>query len=767
MRTLAATAAFVCANADETSLMQDLVTRSSSSNKLEVGTSRKDSASKLLDTAVNMVKNGVTPDVITFVDATNADINESVLQAIKDEHQLDQNYIDDLCEQFTTAVQLLKDEMDTIKSHSDNRESTQQNHHDCRAKEATACAYSRRCEAQLLEKWDIVKSEERQMREYHTRIKGGWCVTEHEKSDKYGVWHNWQSETDWLSRQFDGSFWAETSPYPALDTPTVVRQFRDDTVTWFDEYKEQKIVVERAWEVYNAKVVECSGLERDWEAVIPHCDQAQTEAAGYACDHARTTRKSRNEFGRKWATLTHSFEIAEKAKLEAQELRKGEWETLKIVQCLLDHVHSAVIESIETGAPCPTLDSDPDTVTLTIEDCHIVTRGCDDDSMTKHLCLNWCKVPDVPELPELEPVACTPAFVAREQAHFSATLQGQYNDQLSNTASFYLDGETYGPYTEESDKLTHLLTMFSTTLSPAGWAGCAPPLMCIDCPEVVPQEPCGSMEEEARVCHVHEEYLMAGQGNADTFKCLDGTCISVSGRCNIEANCLDGSDEQNCGDVPVSGFLGMEFANPEEFDSEIHFQCADGTHTIEKKGLCNDFANCQDQSDEADCSKPLKDHVTVEASSGRKTSLEILSKGMGVFHDRSYEFDELGWFEGKTFVKYSNDDKTIDEAHVMLKIRTLKIVTVSIVALSKSLAWPEMQGYSQHPGLQGVEFSGVRNTLHKEWDTALLGDDSFSTSAVWTKSFPAGTISIPGNAKVGEESSDMFQIGGSFLIFIE
>merc|ERR1719199_2110914 len=38
-----------------------------------------------------MIKNGVTPDVITFVDATNQDINEEVLVAIQSEHDIDQS----------------------------------------------------------------------------------------------------------------------------------------------------------------------------------------------------------------------------------------------------------------------------------------------------------------------------------------------------------------------------------------------------------------------------------------------------------------------------------------------------------------------------------------------------------------------------------------------------------------------------------------------------------------------------------------------------
>ena len=66
MRTFA-TAAFLRAQADETSLMQDLVTRSSS-GKWEAKSSRQDASSNLLEIAVNMVKKGVTPDVITFVE---------------------------------------------------------------------------------------------------------------------------------------------------------------------------------------------------------------------------------------------------------------------------------------------------------------------------------------------------------------------------------------------------------------------------------------------------------------------------------------------------------------------------------------------------------------------------------------------------------------------------------------------------------------------------------------------------------------------------
>merc|ERR1719337_488834 len=93
----------------------------------------------------------------------------------------------------------------------------------------------------------------------------------------------------------------------------------------------------------------------------------------------------------------------------------------------------------------------------------------------------------------------------------------------------------------------------------------------------------------------------------------------------------------------------------------------------------------------------------------------------------------------------------------MTNLRTLEPMTVFIVKLDHhSLPWLEMQGYtpSSHAG---VSFSGVRETRHKEWDTSLLTTAHFAASAVYSKTFPAGTISIPGN-----NGGD-----GSFLIFLD
>jgi hypothetical protein len=488
--------------------------------------------------------------------------------------------------------------------------------------------------------------------------------------------------------------------------------------------------------------------------MTPECDRLQREKHTHACEHAVANREARREFGAEWDRILNQRWRATEAAMKSDEQdRKNEFETLHIVKCLLDHVHSQVITSLETGAPCPTIDSDPEGVTLAIEDCHIVERGCafdftqpdgtflpaNDDSWTAHLCLNWCEIPEPPPLPPVEEPACTPAYVAREQAQFMQAIQASYTTQLADAGAYPNDP----------------LTAYNTELSAAGWAGCAPPLVCVDCAGSEPVEPCAGHVVGAHTCHLHEEYLTPGQSNADTFRCFDGGCIHQAGRCNGVSNCADASDEEGCDadDLFVPAYVGKQFTCPADFHDDVHFRCAN-SECIEKVGLCNGEPNCADGSDETHCSSL---EVTVEALSGRTITVESAQSSTGVFHDREYSFDSLGHFAGKTFVKYSNDDKMIDHEHVMIKLRTLEPMTVFIVKLDHhSLPWMQMQGYTPS-AVQGVSFSGVRETRHKEWDTSLLTTDHFAASSVYSKTFPAGTISIPGN-----NGGD-----GSFLIFLE
>jgi len=137
--------------------------------------------------------------------------------------------------------------------------------------------------------------------------------------------------------------------------------------------------------------------------------------------------------------------------------------------------------------------------------------------------------------------------------------------------------------------------------------------------------------------------------------------------------------------------------------------------------------------------------------------VETLQSNTGAFHDRSYHFNSLGDFTGKTFIKYDNDDKMTDHIHVMTKLRTMEPTTVYVVKqTTNGLPWLEQFGF-ERVARTGVTFTGQRSTRHKEWDPSLLTTDSFDASEVFSKTYAAGTISLPGN---GEGD-------GSFLIFME
>lgn len=70
------------------------------------------------------------------------------------------------------------------------------------------------------------------------------------------------------------------------------------------------------------------------------------------------------------------------------------------------------------------------------------------------------------------------------------------------------------------------------------------------------------------------------------FTCkADNSCIPYDLQCNDEFDCLDGSDEENCGKCTIADFT-----------------CDDGS-CVPELARCNGTMECSDGSDERDCSK--------------------------------------------------------------------------------------------------------------------------------------------------------------------
>jgi len=428
---------------DAASLMQGLM-RHSQLNVEGSGTvHRRDATSRLMETATKMMKNGVTPDVVEFIETTITEINQNVLGEITHEYTEDQTYIDGL-------LQRLQDTSDTIPNQSvyeqqaGERTASSDEHKQCRSEEAVHCARSRKCEEELKILWNRVKSQETEMRRIHDAIHGEWCLR-----DDFNPHPPTPTCWDWpLSDHWEGPETSQSvEPYCTTDVSANIRDFRLFSVEHFTSYIAQKDRVSIAWGEYNAKIILCAQLEQTLDTKVNDCDGKQAQMHEQVCHDASSNRRNRRLFAQEWESVLNTYftavgdcrlsdtenepydatkpicdanavphgvledELYDRCKcrgiLQEEQDRKREWETLHIVTCLLETVYTHVIHAIETDEPCPTTQSNPEQVESEINYCHVIER-----SMTANLTHHYCMDRDLPYNME-GCLARPPAFPSR------------------------------------------------------------------------------------------------------------------------------------------------------------------------------------------------------------------------------------------------------------------------------------------------------------------------------------------------------------------
>ena len=682
---------------------------------------RKDAATKLMETATNMMKSGVTPDVVTFIETTITEVNANVLGAIVEEHHRDQTLINNLLAQFDDAIAIMEACAASVNQEHTDRTAASLAHRTCRSGEALDCARSRKCEEELEQLWSIVKVEEEEMRRLHLAIHGEWCIGPSPPHPGLGDPFNWVPGAYHEGPETSQSI----HDYPAVDLTTDVIQFRSFSVDFFGQYMIQKPKVETAWYNYNTKLLECAEKEETLETKVEQCDTLQVTVHDQACAHASTSRACASQFGRQYHMTLVSYNQAVATITQLEYDRKREWETLHIVTCLLETVYTRVIHSIDSGEPCPTEESHPDQTTSEINECHIIS-----ESMTANLTIDYGNPPEPPDLPTIVAPPCTAQYLWDEHGEFPSGVQTSHTQAIED--------EGLGSY--------------FATLSVKGWAGCAAPRACITCGD--PEVPTDDSYVDNSVCKEHQQHLHPGQLDWDSFKCLSGDeCIRSSGRCNGVDNCADGSDESNC---ETSWGLAAVLNREECQDplvSDVQFRCLDNA-CIPIEGKCNGVNNCADGSDESGCVAGTTG-VTLEPTTGRTATIETPALQSTVFSDRQYTFDSLGSFTGYSYVKMWNDDKHIRHSHVQMKLRLPQPTVVYVVKLDDyELPWLEADGWAIS-SVEGVSYHGIRQTRHTDW-SGVLEEDHYGPGLVWQKTFTAGTVEMRGN-----NGGD-----GSYLIFV-
>jgi len=294
--------------------------------------------------------------------------------------------------------------------------------------------------------------------------------------------------------------------------------------------------------------------------------------------------------------------------------------------------------------------------------------------------------------------------------------------------------------------------------------------------------------------------------------------VSIEARCDSFINCDDGSDEDGCDaewgpsnleySIPAFTTHTLTFCRPGadvipgEFD-DVQFFCNDGSCTS-VEGRCNGVFNCADGSDEDGCS-PGVAGVSLEPTSGHPASIEAAALNGRVFSEddhtghaigyaRRYTFKSLGSFAGKSFIRMSNEDKSTPHDHVQMKLRFSQPTTVFVMTQhdpltgsSQNLPWLASDGWTRRADLEGVEYSGLRETPAKEWaqhrghsylerpenddhlDTIDKEEEHYGTAEVWQKTFEAGVWEMRGNGG-GEGYNWAPGIDGghgSYLMFLD
>jgi len=791
---LAATLVLNAQSHDETSLMQGLARRVD--GKIGSDVAKQDSTSKLMETATNMLKNGagVTPDVVEFIEETRNAISSNVLGAITAAHTADQDLISRIVTDMEAAVDVFQGHIDAHRDLQAAQELTNSGHKQCRQQESHKCGQSRECEWTLETLWRAVVTAETRMKEIHSNIHREWCVQppsfdfihEHACSweDRDNCW-DWEDQHD-----MEGPETSQTNDqYPVVDYTSEVRQWKGWSVTEFGHYIAQVEIVNLAWSAYNTKIIECSGLESELEVLRTTCDDAQDDVDSGACTLYDSHTEASRIFGEAWNQLTTEYNaetgechtaagaacdihalmdaaLAAGSTYEnaAQNMdcactgirqlefdRMREWETLKIVDCLLNTVYTHVINSINSNEPCPTIESHPEQTQGEINQCHVY-----DVSWTSNLTIDYCNAQprwNINGPGDVLPLEC-PTPPVCEDCNVELPCSSEYNWDTTGHFGDFISSYQQSVWGSDSCTECHV------SLSLAGWGGCAAPKACQTCSGHLPALVDVDYVAPSAPCMEHQKHLSLGESDLNTFRCQGTWCIPMQGRCNGVDNCGDGSDEIGCETAwSVPAWLNLnevcrEGANVVAGEQDdVQFFCADGSCTA-VEGRCNGHNNCADGSDEANCPENT-DGVTLESSSGLMTTLETIQTGAYAFHDRLYTFKSLGHFTGMKMVKGSNEDKFTPEKNVQLKLRLPRPMTVYVVTnAGQTLPWLADPQWTEVQGLTTPEYSGLRMTPDKEWAVSIGVDHldaidreeaHYGGGKVFSRTFPAGVVALRGN----------------------
>lgn len=319
---------------------------------------KKPAVASLMESAKSFLKNGATPDVVEFADATLEEVSSIVIPAIINESESDQRFIYTLHSRFEEIRTALASNNQEVFQLNAEEQSESGLHKSCRVQQDEACTNKRNCEMELYRRWTVWVTEEEELREIHGHISGHFCPP-----DANGTLH----------------------------------AFRVASVPWMQQYMAQKILVDEAEHSYDIHAPECVITHNALDHKAATCDAHQTSLEQKACAHALKITDVLATYYNDFAQAQSAYNCAVEEIMQLERDRKREWITLQVVNCLLGRVHEL------NGRPCDTETGEVDNEIAFCEQGHYVDV-CSAEDGEPRLCLDYPPIPP-----------CPPSCPARDQ----------------------------------------------------------------------------------------------------------------------------------------------------------------------------------------------------------------------------------------------------------------------------------------------------------------------------------------------------------------
>jgi len=342
---------FASVSADQISLMQDVKKSSKRDGK---------HMSALMESAKGMLKNGATPDVVSFAEETLADIQSVVIPAIKDESKIQQEAVLHKWQQMRELIDVdLPRWKQTIARWSAEVAEESIAHRNCRDVEHCLCYGDNVPETQSSE------------------ICPGQCPEDHDckrpcEQELYRLWGLWVGEETEL-REFHGEISGHFCPTDANGTTAT---FRQTSKTWMQSYMDQKVIVDAAETAYDNFRPTCIEDHNNLNAQSTQCNALQLSLESKACSEARAVQQTLSDFHQRYADLQEErIEAWNNARTD-ELMRHREYRQIKIVECLLNRIHEL------NGRPCDDASGEVDTEMSNCQAEGEALRICDVDPLT-------------------------------------------------------------------------------------------------------------------------------------------------------------------------------------------------------------------------------------------------------------------------------------------------------------------------------------------------------------------------------------------------